>query len=63
MTPAEVAARLTEAQRAALIACVDALDELAGEGFCVAEDAIFELFSALGIIYLTKQGLPRRGVA
>lgn len=38
--------QLREAQRVALIACVDALDELAGEGFCVAEDAIFGLFSA-----------------
>jgi hypothetical protein len=39
-------AELTEAQRNAIIKCVDALAELAGEGFCVAEDAIHDLFDA-----------------
>ena len=42
------AAELTKAQREALIACVDALAELAGEGFCVAEEAIFNLFEIFG---------------
>lgn len=37
---------LSKAQREALIECVDALAELAGEGYCVAEDAIFNLFEA-----------------
>lgn len=44
--PQAIAARLSEAQKRALIQCVDALSELAGEGFCTAEEAIFELFSA-----------------
>ena len=46
--PREIAASLTEAQRAALIQCVDALSELAGEGYCIAEDAIFNLHDAFG---------------
>lgn len=44
--PAQIAATLTKAQRDALIECVDALSELGGEGFFVAEDAIFNLFEA-----------------
>lgn len=41
-----IADKLTKAQREAIIQCVDALNDLAGEGFCVAEDAIFELHNA-----------------
>lgn len=42
----EIARKLTDRQREALIACVDALSHQAGEGFCIAEDAIFDLFQA-----------------
>jgi hypothetical protein len=56
-----VAKGLTKAQRAALIACVDALSELAGEGFCSAEDAIFDLFAAFdGDPKLTYEAWVRR---
>jgi len=48
MIAAEIAASLTEEQRKALVACVDALADLAGEGFCVAEEAIFNLFEVFG---------------
>lgn len=43
---AEIAGKLTTAQREAIIGCVDALAEMAGDGFCVPEDAIFELACA-----------------
>lgn len=43
---ATIARGLTKAQREAIIECVDALDYLTGEGHCIAEDAIYNLFSA-----------------
>ena len=42
----KIARKLTAKQRDALIACVDALAHQAGEGFAIAEDAIFDLFEA-----------------
>ena len=41
-----IVAGLSEAQRKAIIQCVDTLSHFAGEGLCFAEDAIFDLFVA-----------------
>lgn len=44
-----IAGRLSPKQREAIIECVDALDALTGEGFVVAEEAIFNLATAFNM--------------
>lgn len=42
----DITERLTDAQKVAIIGCIDALALMAGEGFCVPEDAIYNLANA-----------------